>query len=58
MKLGTSIILDFDGDTGVAEGRADVAWCRRVNWDDLVGGGIVGGAGGDAEEVFVCHLEL
>jgi len=26
--------------------------------DELVGGGVVGGAGGDAEEVLVCHGRL
>ena len=26
-----------------------------IHLDDLVGGGIIGGAGGHAEEEFVCH---
>lgn len=28
---------------------------RGVYVDDLVGGGVIAGAGGDTEEIFACH---
>lgn len=51
----TAVVLDPDGDVGGAEGVADVGWSWFVDLDDLVGGGVVAGAGGYAEEVLVCH---
>lgn len=38
--------------------RRDVGAMRGIYAHDLVGGGIVGGAGGDAEEVLVSHCWL
>lgn len=39
-------------------GGGDLGWVGGVYVDELVGGGVVGGAGGYAEEVFVCHGRL
>ncbi len=54
----TAVVLDAHGDGGFAVGRGDVRGVGGVYVDELVGGGVVGGAGGDAEEVFVCHGRL
>lgn len=54
----TAVVLDAHGDCGGAVGGGDLCWVGGVYVDDLVGGGVVGGAGGDAQEVFVCHRGL
>jgi len=54
----TAVVLDAHGDGGFAVGGGDVRWVGGVYVDELVGGGVVGGAGGDAEEVFVYHGRL
>lgn len=51
----TTIILNSDRDFGVTSGGGYVGWDRLVDLYSLVGGGVVGGAGGHAEEVLVCH---
>ena len=53
--LCTAVVLDADGDGGGAVRGGDKGRLRGVYVDDLVGGGVVGRAGGDEEEVFVCH---
>ncbi len=32
-----------------------MGWCAGIDEDGLMGSGVVGGAGCDAQEVFVCH---
>lgn len=49
------VVLDADGDGGGAEGGGDAGWGGGVYVDEVVGGGVVAGAGGYAEDVFVCH---
>lgn len=51
----TAVVLDAHGDCGFADGGGDVRWVGGVDVDEVVGGRVVGGAGGYAEEVFVCH---
>lgn len=48
--------MDADEDGGGAEGSRDLGWMRGVDGDEVVGFWVVGGAGGYAEEVFVCHM--
>ena len=51
----TAIILYSDGDVGGAKGVVDFGWGGSIHLDDLVGGRVIGGAGGYAEKEFVCH---
>ena len=53
--LYTAVVLDADGDGGGAVRGGDEGRLRGIYVDDLVGRGVVGRAGGDAKEVFVCH---
>lgn len=52
----TSIVLDPDRDFGVTDGGGYVGWGGLVDLYGLVGGGVVGGTGGHAEEILVCHV--
>lgn len=49
------VMLNPNVDISGTVGRRDVCGCGCVYEDFLMGGGVVGGAGGYAEEVFVCH---
>lgn len=51
----TTIILDPDRDFGVTQGCGYMGGGGLVDLDGLVGGGVIGGAGGHAEEILVCH---
>ena len=51
----TAVVLDTDGDVGVADWGGYVCGGRGVYRDGFVGRGVIGGAGSDAEEVFVRH---
>ena len=55
-KVCTAVVLYSDVEVCCAVGRGYVRWGGRVFEDFLVGGGVIGRAGGDAEEVLVCHL--
>lgn len=44
------------------DGRAqiwggDSCWVRGVDVYGFMSGGVIGGAGGDAEEIFICHCQ-
>ena len=49
------VVLDADGDCGVAVLGSDFGGMRGIDLDELVCGGVVGWACGDAQEVFVGH---
>lgn len=51
----TAVVLNAHRNVGVAKGRGHRRWGGSIDEDGLVRGGVVGGAGGDAEEIFVCH---
>ena len=49
------VVLDVNGDFGVTGLVGYVCRGRSVDFDNLVGGFVVGWARRDAEEVLVCH---
>lgn len=51
------IILNTDRYRGCAEVCGDMGWVWGVHGDLVVSRGVVRRTGGDAEKVFVCHLQ-
>lgn len=51
----TAVVLNADGEGDGAERGGNVGWVRGIDRDDLVRARVVRGAGGDAEQIFVCH---
>ena len=50
------VVLDTDFDAGGAMWGGYLCWVRGIDGDRVVSSGVVEGAGGDAEQEFICHL--
>lgn len=53
----TAIVLNTDGDVGLADGVADVSWGGSIDLNDLVRGGVVCGTGGHTKKILICHCD-
>lgn len=53
--LLTAIILDADGDVGIAQSRLNFRWSLGVHSDFVVGCGVVRGASSDPEKILIRH---
>lgn len=49
------VVLNADGERDGAEGGGNGGGVRGIDGDDLMRARVVRGAGGDAEQIFVCH---
>lgn len=54
--VDTAVILYSDSEGNVCVWGGDVGWGGGVDSDELVGGNVVGGAGGYTEEVLIRHI--
>lgn len=51
----TAVVLNADGERDSAERGGNGGGVRGIDGDDLMRARVVRGAGGDAEQIFVCH---